>query len=300
MATQSSSTPRALFEHVEHDRDLKIVFRDVVGRALKYPFHVHPEIELTHIVRGSGLRYVGDSIQPFGDDDLCLIGPMTPHCWLSEGARLEPIHARVIQFLPESVCGERGSSAAFRPLQQLFQRAGAGLRLRGETQRRAAAQMRALFTDPGRPLDRYLGLLSLLTDLSRTEEWDELALNQDSVSVDTASAETVNRLLALIHEHAADPALSFGDLARHVGMSRATLGRAFPRLFGKTFVKYLSEVRILKACTLLSETDRSVCDIALSTGFGSLSNFNRQFRTLKGTTPLRYRQFAARRSVARG
>jgi AraC-like DNA-binding protein len=68
-------------------------------------------------------------------------------------------------------------------------------------------------------------------------------------------------------------------------MSRATFGRAFPRLFGKTFVKYLAEVRIEQVCTLLAETERSVTEVAIGAGFGSLSNFNRQFLALKKYPP---------------
>ena len=81
-----SGSKRALFEHVKHDRDLGILLRDVTAPALQFPWHFHPELELTHIVRGSGRRYVGDSVEPFDDDDLCLVGSNTPHCWLTRTA----------------------------------------------------------------------------------------------------------------------------------------------------------------------------------------------------------------------
>jgi len=74
------------------------------------------------------------------------------------------------------------------------------------------------------------------------------------------------------------------------------LGRTFPRLFGRTFAKYLAEVRVVKACSLLSETGKSVAEIAVETGFGSVSNFNRRFLALKRTSPLRYRKT----SIVRG
>ena len=51
----------------------------------------------------------------------------------------------------------------------------------------------------------------------------------------------------------------------------------FPKLFGRTFAKYLAEARVVQACTLLSDTDKSVAEIAIETGFGSVSNFNRMF-----------------------
>ncbi len=295
-----SGARRPLFELVQQERDLGIVFRDVTGRALQYPWHFHPELELTHVVKGSGLRYVGDSIEQFSDDDLCLIGPNTPHCWLTDPGRSDPIHARVIQFLPESITASLSNSITWRPLVELFARAERGLRIQGETARHTRESVRALFGGSRRPLDRFVGLLAILAELSQSRELEELGLGNGGVPIETGQAEAASRLLSHIHEHSANPGLSFSGVARAVGMSRATLGRAFPRLFGKTFVKYVSEVRVTQACMLLSETGHSVSEIALMTGFGSLSNFNRQFRALKHTTPLRYRRSALTRDALRG
>jgi AraC-like DNA-binding protein len=287
-----SGTRRALFEHVKHDRDLGILFRDVTAPALQFPWHFHPELELTHIVRGSGRRYVGDSIEPFGDGDLCLVGATTPHCWLTEQGDPGPVHARVIQFLPESLGPALAETATFRPLQRLFERARRGLLVAGPTNARVAESMRVLFTERTRSLDRYVGLLGMLSELSESEHLKELALLDTPAPHDAEAARLAGKLLSYIHERASDSELSFSQVARAVGMSRASLGRAFPRLFGRTFAKYLAEARVVKACALLSETSKSVAEIAVETGFGSVSNFNRRFLALKRTSPLRYRKNA--------
>lgn len=287
-----SGAKRALFEHVKHDRDLGILFRDVTASALEFPWHFHPELELTHIVKGSGRRYVGDSIEPFDDDDLCLIGESTPHCWLTEHGDRRPVHARVIQFLPDSLGPALAHTATFRPLAKLLERARRGLLIQGPTRARIAGVMGELFTERTRSLDRFVGLLGVLTDLSESPDCKELALLETSQLQDVETAQTAGRLLAYIHEHAAECELSFNQVARAVGMSRASLGRIFPRLFGRTFAKYLAEARVVKACTLLSETEKSVAEIAIEAGFGSVSNFNRRFLVLKRTTPLRYRKTA--------
>jgi AraC-like DNA-binding protein len=294
---QSGAT-RALFEHVKHDRDLGILFRDVSCPALQFPWHFHPELELTHIVRGSGRRYVGDSIEPFDDGDLCLVGGNTPHCWLTEQGNTGPVHARVIQFLPESIGSGLASTVTFRPLARLFERARRGLQFSGSAHARTTETMRELFTERTRSLDRYVGLLGILTELSETEQCRELGLLDTAPPHDAESALVAGRLLSFMHEHASDPDLSFNQVARAVGMSRASLGRAFPRLFGRTFAKYLAEVRVVHACTLLSETSKSVAEIAGETGFGSVSNFNRRFQALKRTSPLRYRKNARGRASA--
>lgn len=292
-----SGSKRALFEHVRHDRDLGILFRDVTTPALRFPWHFHPELELTHIVRGSGRRYVGDSIEPFDAGDLCLVGASTPHCWLSEQGDPGPVHARVIQFLPESIAASLTETPTFRPLVKLFERARRGLVISGGAHARTAETMRELFTERTRPLDRYVGLLAILTELSETDQLRDLAL-VDTPPHDAQTTEVAGKLLGFIHQHATDAELSFNQVARAVGMSRASLGRAFPKLFGRTFAKYLAEVRVVKACALLSETDKSVAEIAVETGFGSVSNFNRRFLALKKMSPLRYRKTGEARAAS--
>jgi AraC-like DNA-binding protein len=289
-----SGAKRALYEHVKHDRDLGILFRDVTAPALVFPWHFHPELELTHIVRGSGRRYVGDSIEPFDDGDLCLVGGGTPHCWLTEQGEPGPVHARVIQFLPESIGQALGQSVTFRPLARLFERARRGLLVSGSAHAHTAELMRQLFTERTRSLDRFVGLLGILSELSQTEDCKELALLDTPPPQDAEAARIAGKLLTYIHDRAGDSELSFSQVARAVAMSRASLGRLFPKLFGRTFAKYLAEVRVVKACMLLSESSKSMAEIAVETGFGSISNFNRRFLALKGATPLRYRKTSAR------
>ncbi|MBA3686115.1 MAG: cupin domain-containing protein, partial [Planctomycetes bacterium] len=49
-----------------------------------FAWHFHPELELTWIKRGQGLRYVGESVEAFAAGDLVLIGPGIPHTWTSQ------------------------------------------------------------------------------------------------------------------------------------------------------------------------------------------------------------------------
>src|SRR5687767_12485208 len=76
-------------------------FRFIDDRLARfgYDWHHHPELELTLIVRGRGTRIVGDSIEPFREGDLCLLGPHLPHTWTSEPGAGR-VRALVAQFQP--------------------------------------------------------------------------------------------------------------------------------------------------------------------------------------------------------
>jgi AraC-like DNA-binding protein len=91
-----------------------------------------------------------------------------------------------------------------------------------------------------------------------------------------------------VMQHLAEP-LTLADVAAVAGLAPESFSRFFRRMTGRTFVGWLHEVRIGHACRLLSTTDRPVVEIALASGFGNLSNFNRVFRRRRHCTPRQLR-----------
>jgi AraC-like DNA-binding protein len=57
----------------------------------------------------------------------------------------------------------------------------------------------------------------------------------------------------------------------------------------KTYFQFLNEIRIGHACKILIEEDnKSITDVAFLSGFNNMSNFNRQFKLVKGKSPSTY------------
>ena len=92
-----------------------------------------------------------------------------------------------------------------------------------------------------------------------------------------------------ISEHCTDR-LSLEDAARIAGFSRSQFIRLFKEYSGTSFYDYLTRQRMIKADLMLSEPDYSITDIAMQCGFGSLSTFNRVFRSYHSCTPMEYRK----------
>ena len=59
---------------------------------------------------------------------------------------------------------------------------------------------------------------------------------------------------------------------------------------GEKINEFINELRINDAIEKLKNTDNKILDIALDTGFDSLSTFNRAFKHFTGTTPREYRE----------
>jgi AraC-like DNA-binding protein len=78
-------------------------------------------------------------------------------------------------------------------------------------------------------------------------------------------------------------------LAGVAHVSEAHFIRTFRATFGETPHRYLQRRRVERAMFLLRETERSVTDICLDVGFGSLGTFSRTFRDIVGVNPTDYR-----------
>lgn len=74
-------------------------------------------------------------------------------------------------------------------------------------------------------------------------------------------------------------------LAAVSGTSEAHFARSFKQAFGLPPHRYLLTRRIEQANTLLRDTDMSITDIALATGWESVGTFGRIFRVITGHTP---------------
>lgn len=107
-----------------------------------------------------------------------------------------------------------------------------------------------------------------------------------------APPRAVARVTAAVRriEREPDDALSLRSLAREARLSPYHFLRTFERITGVTPHQYVLRVRLRRAATALATEPGKVVDIALESGFGDLSNFNRAFRTEFGVSPRAYRR----------
>lgn len=87
------------------------------------------------------------------------------------------------------------------------------------------------------------------------------------------------------------PELKVAELAEHVGSREHRVSRVINQLLGApNFNQWVNRYRIEHACRLLREQPRrSVLEISLDAGFGSLGPFNRAFKSAMGCTPREWR-----------
>jgi len=106
------------------------------------------------------------------------------------------------------------------------------------------------------------------------------------------SADAKERLRIFLKDNPPDTLLeiSFSDLAKTTHCTPRHLSRIFCELTGMSFRDKRAEIRLARARELLATSKSKVVEVALESGYKSLSLFNLMFTRRFGTSPGRWRQ----------
>lgn len=83
--------------------------------------------------------------------------------------------------------------------------------------------------------------------------------------------------------------LSTREVSEQIGISTRQLERLFGRYLDCTPSRYYLEMRLQRARNLLLQSEKSVTEIALATGFASTTHFGRVYRGMFGVSPSQQR-----------
>ena len=87
----------------------------------------------------------------------------------------------------------------------------------------------------------------------------------------------VKKILEYIEEHYGEY-ITIEDMARQANVSRTECFRCFQRITGQTPLEYLTFYRLGQAAYKLRNTDSSITEICISSGFSQPSYFGKKFR----------------------
>jgi transcriptional regulator GlxA family with amidase domain len=146
---------------------------------------------------------------------------------------------------------------------------------------------------------RIAEFLSILADLASESDAHVISMLNVRPICRLADQQRIDAICVYLNEHFEEE-VEFSRLSERLHLDQASLCRFFKRATGRTMTTYLNELRVGAAAQMLISTDDSVLEIAFRVGFGNYSNFNRQFKRLKGICPIELRrQFSPEHPVER-
>jgi AraC-like DNA-binding protein len=253
----------------------------------EFPFwHYHPEYELTLMIDTHGQRLVGDGVADYKSGDLVLLGPNLPHSWCPARVR-RSTESRgrcfVLQFRQDFLGEHFLKLRDMAEVARLLRASAQGLAFGHTPTAQKVSQQLTLF--PGfAPAKQLATLLSVLVDLAAEPDAQRLSTLNVKPVCRVTDQQRLDEICCYLSERFQDE-IDFEDLALRLHADQASLCRFFKRATGRTMTTYVNELRVGAAAELLIDTDESVLEIGLRVGFGNYSNFNRQFKRIKGFGP---------------
>ncbi len=256
------------------------------------PWHFHPEYELVLILKGKGKRMVGDHIDLFQEEDLVFLGSNLPHEWACN----KTYHGAdgkftgegiVIHFLHDFLGKKFMEIPENAELNNFLNLSSQGCHIYGYTKRKIISLMKELLVSGNE--DKLYTLFRIFQILSKSNEFHLLA----SPGFNEPFRRRGDEPLAQAWEYILinfQKDIKVKDLLEITNMSNTTFCLTFKKTYRMSFKEYLLNVRIGYACRLLLKESLNISEIAYESGFENLSNFNRQFKKIKGVTPKVYRQ----------
>lgn len=283
---------RAKFRKVPYAiKSSQLLVRDIIEPYFYNPYHYHPEYELVAIIRGTGTRYIGDSIEAFREGDVVLVGANLAHSW-----RCDDIYYRedtdltaravIIQFGKNFLGQDIWHLKVMGHIKKLLYDSGKGVKIKGKTENNIKNRMLNMLNYGS--IDQIACLLSILDTISKMDEQQLLASPGFTSIANTPDKAKINKVCSFVINNFQDD-ISLQEAANITHMAPQSFCRFFKKETHKTFVSYLNEVRVGYACKLLINNSFCISQVALESGFNTISYFNRKFKEIKGQTPSEYR-----------
>lgn len=270
--------PKPLHESLVYQVDHDIIFYDKL--------HQHEDIQLSFIVEGEGTLVVGDSINQYKKDDIIVIGSNLPHVFKSNLNYGKKSHMLTIFFANDSFGNNFFELEELKELTAFFKRAAHGFKV---TSSKKAIALLFMQLESASKLSRFLILLELLKKASVCNY-----MSLSSFIYDKKYKEPEGKRMQEVFDFTMtyfNTDVSLETISEVANMTKNAFCKYFKKRTNKTYFRFLNELRIEHACKLLmDDNDMAIADIAYKSGFKNLSNFNRQFKFIKGINPKKFRK----------
>ena len=261
-----------------------LIIEEDKGEMFYDKLHQHQEIQLSYIVSGKGTFIVGDTIKNYNMDDILIFGTNVPHVLKSDVESSESSHMISLFFTLESFGADFFDLPEFQKVKGFISKAQLGLKLKNINLK---DKFKAIAKES--KLKRFLLFLEVLDNMMESDIETVASFSSKKIYTDNEGKRMSAIFdLALNNFH---KDITLEDVADVATMTPNAFCRYFKQRTNKTFVQFLTEIRIEKSCNLLSKNNElSIAEIAYQCGFKNISNYNRKFKSTKNVTPTEYRK----------
>ena len=232
---------------------------------LKSRFHVNPEFEIVFVIDGClTVETEGGNRTKLRGGEAMIIFPYKVHSFIP----FDGVDARVLMF-SENIIGEFNETCKNRTFESF----------KFEVDSELKSFCLYALDKYDKCKDNYL-IKSVF--FAFASAFLEQTGSEGEKSVTTRSE--ITRIMEYVCDNVSEQ-LTLTSTAKALFLSKNALENIFVKYTGTTFYRFLKNMRVEMAMTLLRSSDKTVTEIAYECGFGSLRSFNRVFVDFVGKTP---------------
>ena len=275
--------------------DDKCVFSEQIELPFFYQYlHRHEEWQITWVQKGEGILVAGNNMHSFRPGDIFLIGANLPHLFKSNPEYFaadsnKNIKACSLYFSPSGNLGALFSLPEMKLMNSFLKKNKHGFKIPSPYDKEISARIQEVHKASG--MNVVFNLLKFFNSLLAIQEAETEPLCPKSYSTyisDNEGARFSNIINYIMLNYNNQIALE--DIAKTAYMTPHAFCRYFKKHTGYTFVSFLNEVRVNDACKNLIDGKKADCisGVAYKSGFSSITNFNRVFKSVMGQSPRAY------------
>ncbi|MEH6305672.1 AraC family transcriptional regulator [Olivibacter sp. CPCC 100613] len=252
-------------------------------------WHCHEEMEIICIHKGTGMQYIGDSTTSFLPGDIVFIGPNLPHYWRynhdDEMVSNGTAYSTVLHFKQDFIGQTWLELPEAKAVKALFIKANRGILLRGDGATMISNTIEKIDQEEGfKRIVLLLNCLQAMANGNKLKTLTSAGFRPIAIRIEGNRINTVYNYILQNFRNA----LSLDEVASVADLSANSFCRYFKSATGKTFGRFLQDVRIGYACRLMLDNKLSVKQICYSCGFKNYTSFHEAFKANTGKTPKAY------------
>ena len=250
--------------------------------------HLHDDYELVAVLNAKGTRFIGDNVSEFSGAEVVLVAPELPHCWhITDTINGKSPVALVVHF-PQQFMGDGFlKTPELSCFYLVLKQAVRGILIRDKSVQQIVANIDDMLTTTG--IKRLLKLLEIFELISINHYREPVASVGYAANATDTNYHRINTVYEFVNQNFTKT-VDLKEVASLIHLSPAAFCRFFKKTTKRTFSEYLKEIRVGHASKLLRESKLSISEICYASGYNNVANFNRQFKQLKFSTPLKYRR----------
>lgn len=250
--------------------DVKVDFRE--WEAGNYPLHYHDHYEMELVLKGSGSQILNGENFKLEKNDIFLLRPLDFH----------KIHSDGIEFVCINVNPSIVPKWIISKLNTMKQAVVCHLSKEN--------------------YDKFICLIKILNEEINDNNKDLLLIKPTTVSLifslflklneeNILNDDIVSKIIYYLQkDYRFTKKISLDEIANYVGYSKYYTSTTFHKKYGVTIQDFVINLKIEYSKKLLLETNYSIMEIIMESGFSSLSSFYTIFNKMVGCTPLKFKK----------